>query len=155
VKKLMNGVPLLVHQHARGNVESALGEAVEAHAKYAVLRNPETGLFGDEILYEASARNDAERATTRRAPRGRLARSRTLQESEVEGREYQDDSCVHRQPFPEPVPEEREIDRHDHGNHQDYVEYRGLLTSHFSLRFSRSPLRLLPNLTPAPRNVAP
>jgi hypothetical protein len=58
----------------------------------------------------------------------------TFQESEVEGREYQDDSYVHRQSFPEPVLEEQDIDRDDHGCHQDYVECGGRLVSHFSPR---------------------
>jgi hypothetical protein len=47
-------------------------------------------------------------------------RSWTLQESEVEGCEYQDDSYVHRQPFPESVFEEQQIDRGDRSCHQDY-----------------------------------
>ena len=55
-----------------------------------------------------------------------------FQESEVEGCEYQDDSYIHRQPFPEPVLEEQEIDRDDHGCHQDYVECGARLTSLFS-----------------------
>jgi len=33
----------------------------------------------------------------------------TFQKSEVEGCEYQDDSYIHRQPFPGVVPEEQEI----------------------------------------------
>ena len=60
----------------------------------------------------------------------------TFQESEVEGCEYQDDSYVHRQPFPEPVLEEQDIDRDDHGCHQDYVECGGRLASHFSPRLT-------------------
>ena len=60
----------------------------------------------------------------------------TFQESEVEGCEYQDDSNVHRQPFPEPVLEEQEIDRDDHGCHQDYVECGGHPASHFSPRLT-------------------
>jgi hypothetical protein len=37
--------------------------------------------------------------------------SETFEESEVEGCEYQDDSWIHRQPWPESVLEEQEIDR--------------------------------------------
>jgi hypothetical protein len=56
--------------------------------------------------------------------------SGTFQESEVKGREYQDDPNVHREPSPESVLEEQQIDRGDHGCHQDYVKYGGRLTSH-------------------------
>jgi len=68
-------------------------------------------------------------------PPGSARRSSwTFQESEVEGCEYEDDSYVHRQPFPEPVLEEQDIDRDDHGCHQDYVECGGRVASHFSPR---------------------
>ncbi len=60
----------------------------------------------------------------------------TFQESEVEGCEYQDDSYVHHQPFPEPVLEEQDIDRDDYGCHQDYVECADRLASHFSPRLT-------------------
>jgi hypothetical protein len=46
-------------------------------------------------------------------------RSWTFQESEIEGCEYQDDSYVDREPFPDPILEEQDIDRDDHGYHQD------------------------------------
>jgi hypothetical protein len=49
-----------------------------------------------------------------------------------EGREYQDDSSGHRQPFPEPVLEEEDFDPDNHGSHQDDVECGGHLDSHFS-----------------------
>jgi hypothetical protein len=54
----------------------------------------------------------------------RLSRASALlkEESEVEGSEYQDNSYVRRQPFPEPVSEEQQIDRDDRGCHQDPVE---------------------------------
>src|SRR5215470_7649256 len=72
-------------------------------------------------------------------------RSGTLQESEVEGCEYEDDSYVHRQSFPEPILEEQEIDRNDHSCHQQYVEYGGRLISHISpLHQSGAPA--LPNM---------
>jgi hypothetical protein len=48
-----------------------------------------------------------------------------VQESKVEGCEHQDDSCVHNKPLPESVFEEQQIDRDDHGCHQDYVKCGG------------------------------
>jgi len=59
-----------------------------------------------------------------------------FQESEIEGREYQDDSYVHRQPFPKPVLEEQDIGRDDHGYHEDYVKCGAHLASHFSPRLT-------------------
>jgi hypothetical protein len=55
-----------------------------------------------------------------------------FQESEVEGCEYQDDPHVHREPFPESILEEQQIDRDDHGCHQDYAKCGGHMASHFS-----------------------
>jgi hypothetical protein len=46
-----------------------------------------------------------------------LRRSGTFQESEIEGCEYEDDSHVHRQPFPDSVSKEQQIDHDDHGCH--------------------------------------
>jgi hypothetical protein len=63
----------------------------------------------------------------------------TFQKSEVKGGEYQHDSYIHRQPFPELVPEEQEIYTDDNGWQQQYVKYGGRLRLHFS---SRSNLRL-------------
>ena len=57
-----------------------------------------------------------------------------LQESEVEGCEHEHDSYIHRQPFPEPVLEEQDVDCDDHNCHQDYVECGGRPASHISLR---------------------
>jgi hypothetical protein len=54
----------------------------------------------------------------------------TFQESEVEGGEYQDDSYIHRQPFPEPVFEEQEIYRDDNGRQQHCIEYGSRLVTH-------------------------
>jgi hypothetical protein len=42
-----------------------------------------------------------------------------FQESEVEGREYQDDSDIHRQSFPELISEEQDIDGDDRRYQQD------------------------------------
>ena len=47
----------------------------------------------------------------------------------VEGCEYEDDSYVYHQPFPEPVLEEQKIDRNHQSCHQDYVKCRGHLLS--------------------------
>src|SRR5262245_50499382 len=55
-----------------------------------------------------------------------------LQESEIKGHEYQDDSDVHRQPFPKRVPEEEEIDGDDDGCQQHHIEYGRCLASHCS-----------------------
>src|SRR5215813_10783356 len=62
--------------------------------------------------------------------------SPTSQESEIESGEYQNDSDVDRQPRPEPVPEEQDIDRNDDGCEQQHVQYGSRLTSHFSPRSS-------------------
>src|SRR5689334_24784623 len=64
-----------------------------------------------------------------RSNRGLASRMR-LQESQVERREYQDDSYIHCQPFPEPVSEEQEIDSDDEGDHQRNVECDGCPCSH-------------------------
>ena len=48
--------------------------------------------------------------------------SRMPQESQIESCKDQDDSYVHYQPFPEPVPEEQEICSDYDGYHQHYVK---------------------------------
>jgi hypothetical protein len=58
------------------------------------------------------------------------ARSRAHQKSEIEGREYQDDSHVHGESLPEPVSEEQQIDCDDYDCHRDYEEYGRRLASH-------------------------
>ena len=59
-----------------------------------------------------------------------MRRSSTLQEPEIKGREHQDNSGVHYQPLPEPVPEEQEV----HADHDDYqrkhVKHDGCLFAH-------------------------
>jgi hypothetical protein len=57
-----------------------------------------------------------------------------IQVSELEGSEYQDDTYVHRQPCPEPVLEEQDIDRDDHGYYQGYVKCGCHLALHFIRR---------------------
>jgi hypothetical protein len=64
----------------------------------------------------------------------RVKCSWTFRESEVEGREYQDDSYVHRQPFPELILEQQEIYSDDDGYQEQYVKRDCRLASHFSPR---------------------
>src|SRR5262245_61759414 len=64
--------------------------------------------------------------------RGAPSLSWVFEESEVECCEHEDDSYVHREPFPEPVSEEQNIDRDDHGRHQGYVKRNGRLASHLN-----------------------
>lgn len=53
-----------------------------------------------------------------------------LQESQVERGEHQDDSNVHQQPLPEPMPEEQDVDG-DYGSYQrEHIKHRGCLSSH-------------------------
>jgi hypothetical protein len=61
-----------------------------------------------------------------------------LQESQVERCEHQDDSYIHHQPFPEPVPEEQDIHTDYDGCQQRYVKYDRCLSRHFSHQ-SKSP----------------
>jgi hypothetical protein len=58
-----------------------------------------------------------------------------LQKSEVEGCEYQDDSHIHRQPFPEVVLEEQKIYSDHNGYQEQYVKPDSRLASHFSPLF--------------------
>jgi len=60
-----------------------------------------------------------------------------LQESQVESREYEDDSYIHCQPFPEPVSEEQEIDGDDDGDHQRDIKCDSGPCSHLILRSRR------------------
>jgi hypothetical protein len=60
----------------------------------------------------------------------RWLRSCLLQEPQVEGGKYQDDSDVYYQPRPEVVPEEEDV-RADHdGDHREHVQHDGCLSSH-------------------------
>jgi hypothetical protein len=47
------------------------------------------------------------------------ASSWTLQEPQIERREHQDNSDVHHQPLPEPVPEEQDVHADHDGHHRD------------------------------------
>jgi len=57
-------------------------------------------------------------------------RSWTLQEPQIERREHQDNSDVHHQPLPEPVPEEQDVHADHDGHHREHVDYDGCLSSH-------------------------
>jgi hypothetical protein len=46
-----------------------------------------------------------------------------LNESQVESREYQDNSYIYDQPFPQPVSEKKEIYTEDDGHQQQYVNH--------------------------------
>jgi hypothetical protein len=63
----------------------------------------------------------------------------TLQESQVESCEHQDNSYIHYQPFPEPVSEEQEIHSNYNGYHQRDVKYQSCLSSHFESPVSKYP----------------
>src|SRR6266851_863306 len=56
----------------------------------------------------------------------------TLQESQVERCEHQDDSNIHYQPFPESVSEEHEIYTDYDGYHRHHVKHDSYLSAHFS-----------------------
>ena len=54
------------------------------------------------------------------------------EKSEVEGYEYQNNSYIHGQPFPEPVLEEQEIHTDHNGYHEQWVKDVSRPASHFS-----------------------
>ena len=58
------------------------------------------------------------------------ARSWTLQEPEIERREYQDNSDVHHQPLPEVVPEEQDVHADHDGYHREHVKHAACPASH-------------------------
>lgn len=55
----------------------------------------------------------------------------TLEESQVESAEHQDNADIHYQPFPESVSEEREIDADDDGDHRHHIKHDSDLSAHF------------------------
>jgi len=59
--------------------------------------------------------------------------SPTIQETEVERPEHQDDPDVHRQPLPEPVPEEQDVHANHNGYQHEHVQRDGKPFSHPSL----------------------
>src|SRR5258707_11810910 len=60
----------------------------------------------------------------------RRLRSWTLQEPQTERREHQDNSDVHYQPLPEPVPEEQDVHADHDGYQREHVKHDGCLSSH-------------------------
>ena len=70
-----------------------------------------------------------------------------LQESQVERREHQDDSNVHHQPLPEPVPEEQDVDGDHDGYQREHVKDGGCLSSHPSFLLSED-CSVIGNLQP-------
>jgi hypothetical protein len=54
-----------------------------------------------------------------------------FEESQVEGREYQNDANIHHQPFPESVSEEHDIRPDDNGYHRGDVKHGSQLSRHF------------------------
>jgi hypothetical protein len=64
--------------------------------------------------------------------------SSTLEESQVEGCEYQDNSYIHYQLFPEPVSEEQEIYTEYDGSQQQYVKHDSCRSFHFSPQIKQS-----------------
>src|SRR6516225_10910741 len=54
----------------------------------------------------------------------------TLEEPQIERPEHQDNSDVHHQPLPEPVPEEQDVHADHNGYQREHVKYHGRLSSH-------------------------
>src|SRR5262245_48226818 len=63
-------------------------------------------------------------------PRDAGCSSWTLQEPQIERREHQDNSDVHYQPLPEPVPEEQDVHADHDGYQREHVKHDGCLSSH-------------------------
>jgi hypothetical protein len=61
-----------------------------------------------------------------------------LEKSQVESAEHQDNADIHYQPFPESVPEEREIHTDYDGRHRQYVKHDSDLSAHLGHSFNRS-----------------
>src|SRR6516165_12545464 len=57
-------------------------------------------------------------------------RSWTLQKPQIERREHQDNSDVHHQPLPEPVPQEQDVHADHDGYQREHVKHDGCLSSH-------------------------
>jgi hypothetical protein len=68
--------------------------------------------------------------TGRPGATGRVTRSGTFQEPQIEGPEHQDNSDVYQQPRPELVPEEQDIHADHDGYHRDHVKHDGCRSSH-------------------------
>jgi hypothetical protein len=61
----------------------------------------------------------------------------TLEESQVESCEHQDNANIHCQPFPESVSEEHEIYTDYDGCHRHHVKHDSYLSAHFRISFFR------------------
>lgn len=126
ILKLRHGWPR--PQHTRHAVRRQSGTAGRTHARPTIACR---AMLGQQR--RGWARHDHGESRGPRSPSGEPdPSSRTLQEPEVESCEDKDDSYVHRQPCPESVSEEQQIDRDDHGCHHDDVKCRGRLDPHFS-----------------------
>jgi hypothetical protein len=53
-----------------------------------------------------------------------------LQQSQIEGPEYQDNADVHYQPLPEPVPEEQDVNPDHNGYQREHVKQDDRLSFH-------------------------
>jgi hypothetical protein len=53
-----------------------------------------------------------------------------FREPQIERREHQDNSDVHYQPLPEPVPEEQDVHADHDGYQREHVKHDGCLSSH-------------------------
>jgi hypothetical protein len=60
----------------------------------------------------------------------RRLRSWTLEEPEIEGHKYQDNSDVNEQPIPEVVPEEQDVHADHDGYHREHVKHDDRPASH-------------------------
>jgi hypothetical protein len=57
---------------------------------------------------------------------------RIFYESEIEGREHQDNTDIHRQPFPESILEEQKIQTNNNGDHYQNVKHGRYIDFHFN-----------------------
>jgi len=64
----------------------------------------------------------------------------TLEKSEVESCEHQDNADVHRQPFPESVSEERDIYTNYDGHHHQHVKHDAYLSAHIGQHSPDNPM---------------
>jgi hypothetical protein len=83
-----------------------------------------------------------------RLPPVRRQRSWTLQEPQIDRREYQNNSDVNDQPNPELVPEEQDVHADHDGYHREHVKRSGYPVSHRFILVSTRPagLRCRPRL---------
>jgi hypothetical protein len=65
-----------------------------------------------------------------RTPHRDQRQSGPPEKPQVEGSEHQNNADIHHQPFPEPGPEERDIDTDDDGDHRRQVKHDSDLSAH-------------------------